>query len=489
MRDAPPPILHTAPDLPVRLPRPKLSALRPRRPSRRTLIVAGGLLVLFIAGLYVGFGRTTDTWRAPLDYPNEGAGADLAPETFASAAVCGNCHQQHYREWVESGMGRSSQVSYFLIDLYQASLEIRGAPAEDVAQCLHCHAPLAVLGPEPDLAMARALSQEGVNCDVCHTAARAHANDAPGMIEWDPKGPKRGPLPGSEDPPPADGTPVAISPFHKTTRSPLHESSDLCGACHMSLWPTNALPIDWTYAEWARSPYAEEGKTCQSCHMPTYRGVAAPGAPERPNLHHHTFPGGGHVDFVRTAARIEVETLAHYAGQEVRVRVENVAAGHAFPTGNATAPVVYLEVVAFDDADQEVFRDRREYRLIYVDEDGEVTTDPTVAARVLSDTTLQPRQPRHESFFLAHRLGATRVEARLVYQRWSDDIVNNHLGLAREFIGRYIRQGVRVHKLLAHLDKMNPSKLARVRNFEPIVVDEAEAKLPGPPTPPPAFQR
>ena len=59
----------------------------------------------------------------------------------------------------------------------------------------------------------------------------------------------------------------------------------------------------------------------------------------------------------------------------------------------------------------------------------------------------------------------------------------------RKLIGHYIWQGVRVHKLLAHLDKMNPDKLARVRSFEPIVVDQAEAKLPGPPTPPHAFQR
>ena len=150
--------------------------------------------------------------------------------------------------------------------------------------------------------------------------------------------------------------------------------------------------------------------------------------------------------------------------------------------------MVFLEVVAFDGTGREVFRDRREYRLIYVDENGEVTTDPTVAARVLSDTTLQPREPRHESFFLARRLGATRVEARLVYQRWNDGIVRNHLGLAREFIGRYLRQGVRVHRLLAHLDKVNPSKLSRVRSFEPIVVDEATADLPGPPPVPPAFQ-
>ncbi|MCA9651297.1 MAG: hypothetical protein H6712_26380 [Myxococcales bacterium] len=457
---------------------PKLD-LRARWRNRRTRwAIIGGALLLLLVMCYVGFGRTHPSWTAPLEYPRSGRDAD--PGAFSSAATCGACHAQHYAEWLESGMGKSSELSYFLIDLYQASLDIRGAPPEDVAQCLHCHAPLAVMGPEPDLELAREVSKEGVNCDVCHTAAEAHPNDAPGMIRWDPTGPKRGPLPGKADPAPP-GVPAAVSPHHETTYSALHESSDLCGACHMSLWPANALPIDWTYAEWARSPWAAEGKTCQSCHMPTYEGRAAPQGPVRLTLHRHTFPGGGNVELVRSAAEIELETHAHFAGQELSVRVENVGAGHAFPTGNATAPVVFLEVVAFDDAGAEVFRDRRDYRLIYVDADGDVTSDPSVAVRMLSDTTLQPREPRHERFFLPHRLGATRAEARLVYQRWSDDVVNNHFGLAREFIGRYLQQGFRVHRLIANLDMLDPDRISRVRKMDPVVVDSAETPLPPPP--------
>ncbi|MCX4239277.1 multiheme c-type cytochrome [Paraliomyxa miuraensis] len=460
---------------------------------RRRWLLIGGVTLGFVVMCYVGFGRTHATWTMPLQYPRSGQDAD--PSAFTPAATCGACHVQHYAEWLESGMGKSSELSYFLIDLYQASLDIRGAPPDDVAQCLHCHAPLAVMGPEPDLAMARDISQEGVNCDVCHTAVEAHPNDAPGMIRWDPTGPKRGPLPGSEDATIFSGgdsgidlgTPPAVSPFHKTARSPLHESSDLCGACHMSLWPTNALPIDWTYAEWARSPWAAEGKTCQSCHMPTYEGSAAPQAPVRKNLHRHTFPGGGDVELVRSAAQLELEAQAHYAGHEVTVRVENVGAGHAFPTGNATAPVVFLELVALGADGSEVFRDRRDYRLVYVDADGDVTSDPSVAVRMLSDTTLQPREPRHERFFLAHRLGATRVEARLVYQRWSDDVVNNHAGLVREFVGRYLQQGFRVHRLIANLDKLDPSKIARVRGMEAVEVDAATAELPPPPALPPGW--
>lgn len=440
-----------------------------------------------VAMTYVGWGERHPSWDAPLEYPNKGKGTLEDPTAFSDAAVCGSCHQTHYKEWLASGMGRSSDVSLFLIDLYEFSLDVRGAPVEDVEQCLHCHAPVAVMGDKLDLEMARRVSKEGVNCDVCHTAMAAHANDAPGMIDWDPTGPKRGPLPGKNDPAP-EGVPRAVSPHHDTVYSPLHESSELCGACHMSLWPTNALPIDWTYAEWKRSPWAERGVTCQDCHMPTYTGVAAPGAPERPNLHRHTFPGGGDLDLVRQTAEIELSADAHFAGFEVSARVENTGAGHAFPTGNATAPVVKLVLHAFDGDGTEVFTDKREYRLIYLDAEGELTNDPSTAIRLGSDTTLQPLEPRHERFFLHKDLGATRVEAELVYQRWSDDVVNNHGGLVAEFIGRYMEQGVQVHRLLARLPDIDYARLDRVRAFEPAVVDTAALELPQPPEVP-AFLR
>lgn len=441
--------------------------------------------MLFIVMCYVGFGRTHPMWAAPLEYPNKGAHGTDDPNAFSSAAVCGTCHQTHYQEWLESGMGRSSEVSAFLIELYQASLDIRGAPAEDVAQCLHCHAPTAVMGEDPDLELSMTVSQEGVTCDVCHTAYEAHANDAPGMLRWDPTGPKRGPLPGTEDGDTPEGAVVAVSTHHKTKYSQLHETSELCGACHMSLWPTNALPIDWTYAEWKRSPYAERGETCQSCHMPTYEGQAATGqSPVRKTLHRHTFPGGGDVDFVKGTAVVDIHTESHFAGLEIEVKVENVKSGHAFPTGNATAPVVKLVLVASDDAGQEVFRDKREFRLLYADVDGEVTNDPSIADRLISDTTLQPLQPRYERFFVPHRYGAKTVSAELIYQRWSDDVVENHTGLAGEFFARYLQQGVRVHALLGHLDKLRPSMIQRVRDFKPILVDSEIQDLPGPPQPP-----
>lgn len=457
--------------------------MRPGRVAAILAALAGGAGL--VAMTYRGWAPTDPTWSTPLDYPNEHQYAHLDPATLTPAATCGGCHTQHYTEWSSSRMGRSSEVSAFLIGLYRTSLDVRGAPDEDIAQCLHCHAPASVWGEPRDLDLTQAMSQEGVTCDLCHTAEKSWPNDAPGMIRWDPKGPKRGRFYGTLDTEVPEGEAVAVSPFHATVRSELHAgaSSDLCGACHMSLWPTNALPIDWTWAEWARSPYPAKGVGCADCHMATYAGTAAPGGPER-TLHRHTFPGGGDVAFVRTAATLGLEVESLYAGQVVHARVENTGAGHAFPTGNANAPVVRLSLEALDGKGAVVYEDTRDYRLYYVDIDGRPATDPTAAYKVALDTTLQPLEPRNERFFLPQRLGAATVRARLVYHRWSPEVLDNHANLVQEFFGRYLRQGVRLHRLFGHLDKLDPAVLGHVRKQEPTVVAEAEAVVPPPPESP-----
>jgi nitrate/TMAO reductase-like tetraheme cytochrome c subunit len=436
---------------------------------------------------YHGWNPSIDRWSAPLEYPTKGMHADLDRAQFTSAAVCGRCHETHYQQWQRSGMGRSSATSRFLVELFEVGLDLRGAPPEDVEQCLRCHAPLATIGTPQDLGMQQAISQEGVTCDVCHTAVAAAANDAPGMLRWDPTGPKRGPLPG-DDALDLPGLPPAKSPFHRTKRSPLHESSELCGACHMSMWPTNALPIDWTYAEWKRSPYAARGVSCQDCHMPTYKGFSAPGAPLR-TLHDHSFAGGGDVALVTGTAELRVRTVAHFAGHEIEIEVENTKSAHAFPTGNATAPVVTLEVSALNPAGELVWSDHRDFRVVYVDAHGDVTNDPTTATKLKSDTTLQPLEPRHERFFLPHSLGAATIEAELVYKRWSDELLNDHAGVLWEQVSRYLAEGVRVHRLVANLAALDYAKLDAVRSHRAIVVSRAHATLGPKPELPAAFRQ
>jgi len=457
------------------------------RKARVSCAIGGVFGILGTSLCYVGWCGQDPQWDAALEYPSRGSARHQARETLTSAEVCGSCHRLHFEQWKRSAMARSAELGEGLLSLYATGLALRGAPDEDLEYCLECHAPAAVLGAEPDLRMTSSISREGVSCDICHTAVVTSTDASPGGLQLDPTGPKRGPLPGTtlslSRPAGGSSSPVARSSFHETLESELHKTSELCASCHMSMWPTNGLPIDWTYAEWKRSPYAERGVHCQDCHMPTYAGRAAPGAPHRETLHRHDFPGGSDLQMVRSTASLTIESQRYFAAHEVSISVENIGAGHAFPTGDATAPTVALEIKAFSANSQLVFEDHRDYRLIYEDAAGDITNDPTAAVRLRSDTTLQPLETRHERFYLAKKLGATRVEAQLVYRRWGEHL-SQHDRLAREFIGRYLAEGIQLHQLpiqLVELARLAPTLIDNVKTSPAIVVQSvARALVPWP---------
>jgi nitrate/TMAO reductase-like tetraheme cytochrome c subunit len=413
------------------------------------------VLMLFTVVSRFGFGAAPSWWSAPLEYETKGDGAHLDRADATSAVVCGSCHVRHYDEWRQSAMAKSVEYSRFLIDLYAFGLDVRGAPVEDVEMCLRCHAPLAMVGDEPDLMMESDLVQEGVTCVVCHAATQAHADKNPGRLTWDFNGPMRGQLYGTLDAAVPEDAVIASSSFHATVRSDLQGSSELCGSCHMSEWPTNGLPIDWTYMEWAESAYAEEGTTCQDCHMETYRGRAAPTAPIRDNLHDHRFPGRNDGEMVRSTATVAL-AISSNPSEGVAI-VENVGAGHAFPTGNATAPSVMLEVSVFDDAGGVLATHRFEHRLVYGDADGNPVRDPTAASMILSDTALQPRIPQEHRFEVP--VGAAKIEGVLVYSPWEHAGVQ--WGTVLEFAGRYIRNGYAPEKVVKHLNKLHQTSPPR----------------------------
>jgi hypothetical protein len=161
--------------------------------------------------------------------------------------------------------------------------------------------------------------------------------------------------------------PVANS-AHASSYDTLHdrdhlESSALCGGCHDIASPAGAA-IERTYAEWQSSVFSQPGKgrTCGQCHMDEstsevpiaqYPGVG-------PRLYHaHTMPGvdvaldpsfPGASDLKKSVAQFLQSTLqtALCVTQQggVRILVDNVAAGHFFPSGAAQDRRVWAEVIA-----------------------------------------------------------------------------------------------------------------------------------------------
>jgi len=228
--------------------------------------------------------------------------------------------------------------------------------------CVRCHAPLAVeLGlttdgldldnVEPHL--------RGITCVACHqvdSVEGTHNNP----LTYDFGRRLAGPL----------GDPIR-STVHRSRYSALvdgraREHSDVCGSCHDIVTPLGAH-IERTYGEWQDSIYVDPdvGLGCARCHMPGQDGVVAqvPGAPVR-RVHDHRMPGVDialipfpEADDQRAAvqeflddaigASLCVQPAEGDGDTLAVVQLENVAAGHGFPSGATADRRVWVEVTAW----------------------------------------------------------------------------------------------------------------------------------------------
>jgi cytochrome c553 len=204
---------------------------------------------------------------------------------------------------------------------------------------------------------------------------------------------------------------------HQTVESPFHRSANLCGTCHDVSSPAfnrsapadyvpnafdqphpdtdvrNMFPVERTFSAWSRSAYAIAGvyapefagdkpdgivSTCQDCHMRdvTAKGCNEPGAPTRSDLALHDMMGGNtfvpeiiasyfpdEVDVaqlqaavLRARAMLQKAATLELTPEDfgVAVRVTNQC-GHKLPSGYPEGRRVWLNIKAYDGADQLVF--------------------------------------------------------------------------------------------------------------------------------------
>ncbi len=228
--------------------------------------------------------------------------------------------------------------------------------------CVRCHAPVAVaLGETVDGLNLDELdaSLKGVTCYACHqvdSVGELHNNGL--TLAFDNA--MRGGIP---DP--------VVNGSHSSRWSGLHDrdnpsSSDMCGSCHDVVLP-NGVHLERTYEQWANTLYAEEASfarlSCNACHMPGYDGPAAVGGPER-RLHDHMMPGVDVAitdwpqrDEQRQAVQDELDTtlLASLCvatqsdSAQLLVSLDNVAAGHSWPSGASHDRRAWLELEAYSE--------------------------------------------------------------------------------------------------------------------------------------------
>ncbi len=282
----------------------------------------------------------------------------LSGEAMMKPEACAECHRSHYDEWRGSMHAYASEDPVFIAMNQRGQRETNGALGDF---CVRCHAPLAVaLGETTDGLNLKELPShlQGVNCYFCHNVqevAGTHnnplvlAND--NVMRGGISNPMRTKAHASAYSPHLDGDNLA--------------SADLCGSCHDIVTP-KGVHIERTFAEWKETLYSKEDTqpflTCTACHFEGINEVVAsvPNAPIR-RRHRHGAPG---VDLALTdfpfaaEQREEVQAaldstlsaeLCVYpdgSGANVVVTLENIGAGHRWPSGSTPDRRAWVQVVA-----------------------------------------------------------------------------------------------------------------------------------------------
>jgi hypothetical protein len=208
---------------------------------------------------------------------------EVAPaRTFTSSEQCRECHPTEFAEWEES----SHSVSW-------TNPRVRLLSNDFTNQdCIDCHAPRPVFetGIGQRVLMRMERRPEGVDCITCHQLPAKPDGTDGGMAGT------------------TTSTTAACRPVARLELS----RPDFCAGCHNQ---------HKTVDQWRESEWAHEGADCLTCHMPVREG-------DTTRARSHRFPGGDDLAMLQSA----VELRGARSGDGWTIEIENVGAGHAFPT-------------------------------------------------------------------------------------------------------------------------------------------------------------
>jgi hypothetical protein len=291
-----------------------------------------------------------------------------APTYFARATLldpdtCKQCHADHYADWASSMHAYASDDPVFRAMNQRGQRETNGQLG---TFCVKCHAPMAVNeGATTDGLNLDTVPQSlhGVTCFFCHTVDAVNGtHNNPLALAGDIT--MRGEY---SDPVANAAHPAAYSPLHDRTQL---ASAPLCGACHDIVSPPGAA-IERTYQEWQASllSHAGVGDTCGQCHMEELPlGDGLEPIAQAPNVfarkyHVHSFlavdqpttpsepaPPSSETSlqqFLDTTVSTALCVVQQDGNGAIRVIVDNIAAGHAVPSGSAQDRRLWAEVIAY----------------------------------------------------------------------------------------------------------------------------------------------
>ncbi len=281
----------------------------------------------------------------------------LTLEELRDPESCKDCHPVQYSEWEGSMHAYSGDDPVFRAMNALGQRETDGALG---AFCVQCHAPMALRlglttdGTNLDDVPAHLRS---ISCVFCHSVEDV-AGDHNNPLILAEDGVMRGRL-----------TDPIASPAHGSMYSPWMDRDDLrsskmCGSCHDVVTPSG-VHLEQTYGQWRQTLFNSDDplqrNTCSDCHMPGVKGPIATTGPVR-RRHDHSMAAVDVplIDFPQRASYVakvqkELDTTLSAelcvkratGGAEIEVYLENLSAGHTFPSGAAHDRRVWVEVIAY----------------------------------------------------------------------------------------------------------------------------------------------
>jgi len=306
---------------------------------------------------------------------------------WINSASCESCHSDLYAQWADSNhrlMG-SSNPYYSVLEDLAAATEGEGFRA----WCSSCHNPERVLAGKPfnghknlmfekqgqslkdELAQGKHGSKEGTGCLFCHritkledaggnAAMTVNLKDRQKYVFENSKNTILNWLGNSQ---------INAKPEeHKKSYSQEFYKDELyCKGCHNEFSPGLGAMIVDTWGEWEASSFnnpeqPEKHQGCIACHMhgdvnkigEDIPGISTDGGRIKGNVITHQFTGANHfllglrnkplekmsIDLLKTSAQLEQKLDV----DKLTVRVINVGAGHALPTGVADFRQFWLHV-------------------------------------------------------------------------------------------------------------------------------------------------
>lgn len=346
---------------------------------------------------------------------------------WINSAACESCHSDLYSQWADSNhrlMGGSNPY-YSVMEDVAAATEGEGFRA----WCSSCHNPERVLAGKPfrghenlmfekqgqslrdDLAKGKHGSKEGTGCLFCHRITKLEdaggntamtvnlkdrqqyvfENSANAILNW------------------LGNSQINAKPEeHKKSYSQdFYKDEQYCKSCHNEFSPGLGAMIVDTWGEWEASSFnnpeqPEKHKGCIACHMhgdvnkigENIPGISTDDGPIKDNVITHQFSGANHfllglrnkplekmsIDLLKTSAKLTQE----FDGEKLTVRVTNVGAGHALPTGVADFRQFWLQVNVTDADGQLVYQSGA------LDAAGNLDKDARVFMKVFGDKHGKP---------------------------------------------------------------------------------------------------